>query len=381
MDGFSVNTRLTAADWKALSVASSRRTQGRGWRGAAVVIGLPALIWALFVGLMHFVHSPVESNWLAIGVVVGYGAVALLIRIVRSWHKPVADGNFLGEWHYDFSPLGIRIRRKNSDSIWSWGGVREIALSGEHLFIWVDSITAFLVPVRDLPGDLNGEQAQISLREMQARVGGQQEGPQLGAVVAPGGFPGTESAPRPARTVGRSLVALVRWLTLRPFERGALAAPDVAIVLVSLSCLALVIGLDHVAVGPKAEFSWYSTPTLAVDVLGVMAIGWILWRAADPQPAWRTVLFMVAALTLVAVPLRWGIGQLESNSLQLAAVWILVIVLSIYLARALRVVTGYRQYRAVALGMLPASIERPSARQSAHSYPERCYHACPPRRA
>lgn len=96
MDGFSVNTRLTAADWKALSVASSRRTQGRGWRGAAVVVGLPAL-------------------------------------------------------------------------------------------------------------------------------------------------------------------------TLRPFEAGALAAPDVAIVLVSLSCLALVIGLDHVAVGPKAEFSWYSTPILAVD--------------------------------------------------------------------------------------------------------------------
>lgn len=108
MDGFSVNTRLTAADWKALSVASSRRTQGRGWRGAAVVVGLPALIWALWVGLMHFVHSPVEANSLGIGVVVGYGAVYLLFRVVRSWHKPAAEGNFLGEWHYDFSPLGIR---------------------------------------------------------------------------------------------------------------------------------------------------------------------------------------------------------------------------------------------------------------------------------
>ena len=119
MDGFSVNTRLTAADWKALSVASSRRTQGRGWRGAAVVVGLPALIWALWVGLMHFVHSPVEANSLGIGVVVGYGAVYLLFRVVRSWHKPAAEGNFLGEWHYDFSPLGIAMGLRSEPCCWS----------------------------------------------------------------------------------------------------------------------------------------------------------------------------------------------------------------------------------------------------------------------
>ena len=352
MDGFSVNTRLTAADWKALSVASSRRTQGRGWRGAAVVVGLPALIWALWVGLLHFVHSPVEASSLGIGVVVGYGAVYLLFRIVRSWHKPAADGNFLGEWHYDFSPLGIRIRRKHSDSMWSWGAVREIALSGEHLFIWVDSITAFLVPVRDLPGGLSGEQAQVILREMQAQVGGLQEGPQLGMVVAAGGLPGTASAPQRPGTVSRSLVALVRWLTWRRFEARALAAPDAAIVLVSLICLALAIGLDYSSVGPKAQFNWYDAPVLAVNALGLMAIGWVVWRAADPQPAWRAVLFILATLTLLAVPLQWGIQHLESDLVQRAVSWILVIVLAIYLARALRVITGYRQYRAVAISML-----------------------------
>ena len=353
MEGFSVNTRLTAADWKALCIASSRRTQGRGWRGAAVVIGLPILMWALVVALTRVAHTPVEANWLGIGVLVGFGAVAVVALLVRSWFKPVAEGSFLGEWHYDFSPLGIRIRRKNADSLWSWSGVREIAFSGEHLFIWTDSITALLVPIRDLPTGMDSEGASAVLQGLRAQVGSSVEHPQLGVAVMAAGFPGAQSVSRPPSSMGRSLAALGRWLTWRRFEGRALAAPDVAIALVSWACLALLIGLDRVSVGPKAKFNWWDAPIVGIDVLGVIALGWVLWRAADPQPAWRAVLFILATLSLVAVPLQWGIDHLDSESIQHAAAeWMLVIVLVIYLARALRVLTGYRQHRAVALTLL-----------------------------
>jgi hypothetical protein len=352
MDGFSVSTRLTLADWKAIVVASSGRTQGRGWRGAALVIGLPVVVVLLFLGLLRLARTAVAAEWLLIGVLLGYGLVFVLFRVIRLWHRPVEGGSFLGEWHYDFSPLGIRIRRKDTDSMWSWSGVREIAFSGDHVFVWTDSITAFLIPVRDLPTGWSGEQAQASLQELKAQVAGQQEAPELGAVVAPSVPVGSGSAPQKPRSLGRSLAALGRWLTWRKFDGRALAAPDGAIVLISLTCFALRIGLEYVNVGPGAEFSWLGAPILAVKALGLLVIGWLMWRTSDPQPAWRTVLFILAALTLVAIPLQWGIEYLKSDPARTTAAWILLVVQLFYLARAFRVVTGYQQLRAIAISLV-----------------------------
>ena len=149
MDGFSVSSRLTVTDWNAYLRAYTRRTQGRGWRGAALVIGTPVFLWVLIFTLMRFLRTPVEGKWLSVGIFAGYGAILLVGLIVRSWAKPLSDAAFLGEWTFDFSPLGIRIRRPTVDSITSWTAVREIASSGDHIFIWTDSIAALLVPMRD----------------------------------------------------------------------------------------------------------------------------------------------------------------------------------------------------------------------------------------
>jgi hypothetical protein len=47
-------------------------------------------------------------------IFIGYGAILLVALIVRSWAKPLSDAPFLGDWTFDFSPLGIRIHRPTS---------------------------------------------------------------------------------------------------------------------------------------------------------------------------------------------------------------------------------------------------------------------------
>jgi hypothetical protein len=151
MNGFSVSSRLTLNDWKAYQAAYCRRTQTQGWRGAALMLGVPVLMGLLAYGVLRFAHSAVEGNWLLIGALIGYGSLIIVGRITRFLMKPLGNAAFLGEWTFDFSPVGIRVRRPQHDSISSWGAVREITATADHLFIWIDSTAAFVVPLRDLP--------------------------------------------------------------------------------------------------------------------------------------------------------------------------------------------------------------------------------------
>ncbi len=352
MDGFSVSSRLTTSDWKACLRAYTRRTQGRGWRGAALLIGTPIFLWVLIFTLMRLLRTPVEGKWLSIGILVGYGAILLVGLIVRSWAKPLSDAAFLGEWTFDFSPLGIRIRRPNVDSTTSWAAVREIASSGDHIFIWTDSIAALLVPIRDLPAGLSGERAQTILHGLKNQVGAQPGVVDAAAVPVHAAIYSPERAPQTPRTTTRSMQALVRWLTWRPFDGPALNAPDLAIALVSVLCFALAIGLDRIGVGSNAEFSYFGAQVLACKALALLALGWIIWRATDPQPAWRAILFILGGLTLFAVPARWGIEHVDPGTARWVASWLLLAVQLVYLARALRVVSGHSQQRAVAISLV-----------------------------
>ena len=352
MEGFSVSSRLTASDWKAYLAAYRRRTQGRGWRGAVLVTGTPVLLWVVIFTLMRFLRTPIEGEWLSIGIFVGYGAILLVGLVVRSWGKPLSDAAFLGEWTVDFSPLGIRIHRPNVDSTLSWVAVREVASSGDHIFIWTDSISALLVPIRDLPTGLSGERAQIILRGLKNQVSAAPEVVDAEAVPVRATTYSPERTPETPRTTTRSMQALVRWLTWRPFDGRALNAPDLAIALVSVLCFALPIGLDRIGVGSNAEFSYFGAQVLACKALALLLLGWIIWRATDPQPAWRAILFMLGGLTLIGIPVRWGIEHLDPGTARWAATWSLLAVQLVYLARALRVITGHRQQRAVAISLV-----------------------------
>ena len=352
MDGFSVSTRLMASDWKAYLRAYTRRTQGRGWRGATLVIGTPVFLWALIFTPMLLLRTPVEGKWLSIGILIGYGAILLVGLIIRSWAKPLSDAAFLGEWTFDFSPLGIRIRRPNVDSTTSWAAAREIASSGDHIFIWTDSIAALLVPIRDLPAGLSSERALNILHGLKNQVGDPPGVVDAEVVPARAAIYSPERVPQTPRSTIRSMQALVRWLTWRPFDGRALNAPDLAIALVSVLCFALPIGLDRIGVGSNANFSDFAAQVLACKALALLALGWIIWRATDPQPAWRAILFILGGLTLFAVPVRWGITHLDPGMARWVASWSLLAVQLVYLARALRVVSGYGQQRAVAISLI-----------------------------
>ena len=349
MNGFSVSSRLTVSDWKAYQ-AATRRTQTRGWRGAALMLGAPVVMGLLVYSLTRLRLTPAEANWLFIGVLVGYGSLVLVGRVVRFWMRPLQDGAFLGEWTFDFSPLGVRTHRPQVDATTSWGAVREITSTADHLFIWIDAIAAYVVPVRDLPAGMSREGAQSILHDLKAQVVGSLR--DAGASIPSAERYVPQHAPQLPRSVTRSIQALIRWLTWRPFDARALDAPDFAIAVLALASVGLVIGLGRIGVGPNAEFNFFSAQVLACKTLGLLAIGWIIWRASDPQASWRAVLFILASLTLLAVPVRWGIDQLGYGATRIVASWGLLALQLVYLTRALKVATGYRQLRAVALSLI-----------------------------
>jgi hypothetical protein len=350
MNGFSVSSRLTISDWKAYQSACLRRTQTRGWRGAALMLGAPVLMGLLVYALTRLRLTAGEANWLFIGVLVGYGALMLVARVVRLWMRPTEGGAFLGDWTFDFLPLGVRTRRPQVDATTSWDAVREITSTADYLFIWIDAIAAFVVPVRDLPAGMSKESAQSILYDLRAQFVGNPGDAGEATPSAERYVP--EHSPQLPRSVPRSMQALVRWLTWRPFDARGLDAPDVGIAVLALLSVALVIGLGRIGVGPNAEFNFFSAQVLACKTLGLLAIAWIIWRASDPQASWRAVLFILAGLTLLAVPVRWGIDQLSYGATRMIASWGLLALQLLYLSRALKVATGYRQLRAVGLSLI-----------------------------
>ena len=355
MNGFSVSSRLTLSDWKAYQAAYCRRTQTRGGRGAALTIGVPVLMGLLAYGVLRFAHSAAEGNWLLIGALIGYGSLIIVGRITRFLMKPLGDAAFLGEWTFDFSPVGIRVRRPQHDSVSSWGAVREITATADHLFIWIDSTAAFVVPLRDLPAGLSSAEAQSILNDLRAQVGAAAVN-DAGAAAPPVVPFTTHRTPQSPRSTARSMQAAFKWLSWRTFDPRALDAPDLAIALLALLSIAVLISLDRIGVGAKAEFSWFGAQVLACKTLGLLGVGWLIWRTSDPQASWRTVLFVLGALTLVAVPVRWGIDHLNPGMPRLVLPWAFLALQIVYLSRALRLTTGYRQLRAIVLSLIALAV-------------------------
>jgi len=274
----------------------------------------------------------------------------LVSRVVRFWMRPVQDGVFLGEWTFDFLPLGVRTHRPQVDATTSWGAVREITSTADHVFIWIDAIAAYVLPVRDLPAGISREGAESILRDLKAQVVVSPR--DAASSIASAERYAPQQAPQLPRSVTRSMQALIRWLTWRPFDARALDASDFAIAVLALAAVGLVIGLGRIGVGPNAEFNFFTAQVLGWKILGFLAIGWIIWRTTDPQASWRSVLFVLASLTLLAIPVRWGIDQIGYGTTRIVASWGLLALQLVYLTRALKVATGYRQLRAVALSLI-----------------------------
>src|SRR5262249_20562629 len=140
-----------------------------------------------------------------------------------------------------------------------------------------------------------------------------------------------EQAPRRPRSLSRSMQAAVQWLSWRSFDGRGIEASDFAIALLAVLSVALLVGLNRIGVGPTAEFSYFGAQVLACKALGLLGIGWLIWRTTDPQVSWRSVLFVLAVLTLLAVPARWGISHLEPFGPRAIAGWAFLLVQFVYL--------------------------------------------------
>src|SRR3984885_4746180 len=359
MNGFSISTRLAPADWKAYQAAYTGRVQGRGWRGAALIVGFPAAFGIVVYLLMRFAHNPVEANSLFTGILVGYGALVVVGRLLRYWMRPLPNAAFLGEWHYEFSPLGVRVRRTNGESMTTWAAARDVTGTNDHVFIWTDAVAAFVAPARDLPPGMTGTAAQAELNGLRAQTGSTEYSDKtLSAVVPSEATLISERTPEPARSLGRSMTALLRWATWRPFDGRALDAPAFAIALIGVLAVLLLVGLDRIGVGPNAAFNFFAAQGVACKALGILGLSWLIWRTTDPQISWRGVLFLTAGLATIAVLGLWIVDRTGTRTAHIAASWGLLAILGMYMARGLRAATARPQRRALALALVALVIVR-----------------------
>ena len=282
--GFATTSKLTPADWYAYQSAVVLRAHSRGARGMALLVGVPVIVGALAFALLEFGPARDQGRTLVLGVLVGYLALLAVSRISRRMIRPGANGAFLGDWHVEFTAAGIAVRRPFVESSIKWNAVRDVTATADHIFVWIDSVAAFVVPVRDLPGSLSSQSAQDIIRHLSATPSEPTDGGSSVPAPVPVAF--SERARRPAST-RRSLGALSRWFTFRAVDGAALAAPDGPIATVAALAVLLMIGLERIGVGPVAEFSWWAAGRLAWEALLLLAVAWLVLRTTNPRGEWR----------------------------------------------------------------------------------------------
>jgi hypothetical protein len=150
-------------------------------------------------------------------------------------------------------------------------------------------------------------------------------------------------------------VALLRLLALHPIEAPGKAGVDLIALLACLAC-GVWIGVDWLGNQPDPEFFAYGVPSIAWYALVTLAIAAALARFAEPALDWPRVLAVVLAAIPVLVVASYLIDQFLSPPwTTVASVGELLYFVG-YAARALVALSGARQPRALASGVVVAML-------------------------
>jgi Peptidase C13 family len=359
MDSFSVETTITLADWQSYLWAFGRKLQAESnsplqtiLYGLAAGAGAYALLLAL--------HVPIQIGSLFGGLAIGIGLVWIGARRNRGRTRPDADGMVLGSRTMKFDSNGIKIEHTGWSALIDWSCLREVEIEPNHLYIWVDRISAYIVPLRDLPPGMTAADAAARIRAFATQAAAQSNDSQQ-SVPAPLSPDQPEAASTLADTRSRdapaaskdacvaqpnALARAIGFLTFRYRKRALDLPTDRAIAGFAAGGLLLWLLLDRLRYGPDAEFVPYEAPAFTWYLIAGLLAAWLASRLTRPRVEFRSVLFLLVVLAPVLIACEFLLGLRVGRTLQAGGALALVVYTIAYLETGLRSITGQRQIRA-----------------------------------
>ena len=316
MDGFSVSSSISPEDWQAYLRATALRSSPLQTRNlfpglivSSLLVGGGAAWWT---GSGRHFHFPS----MVVGFLIVLIQTAVSTFLARSRTAPSENGAFLGPRETVLSANGVQVRRSGSLFSAEWQAVQDVTRTPDHIFIWMDRLAGYPIPIRDLPPDQSPDQITSRLRRwIEAAKGSKAPGEQLGV----------QFEAREENAKRNTFTALLRLSVLRRIPGLALRASDWKIALLAGLVLLEFAVLDHMTTGAGAKFSLFGLAGIAAYVLAGLSLAWVLSRLSQPSVAYKDALLLVLGWSLVIICastvldeyLRFGSGYLGGSLLLL----------------------------------------------------------------
>jgi hypothetical protein len=295
-DPIVVEGELTQEDWSAwLAVWTARvRARASPWKTALVIL-LPLLAGLALSAILsgRFLPLPFFA-----GVCAYMVAATFSQRLLQDLSRPASNGYFLGRIRMELDAQGMRTVRDHGDAWTRWSAVSGVTRTDTHVFLWVDPISAVILPARWAP---NGLDARALAERIHALMDGAavtvEPAVSVPATLGAASAPPDEAAP--GAGFPRSLARRLLW-RVGP-ESGAVSS-DAVIACCAAVALAVWLAFDRYQAGEGAEWYLGGAGGVAWYAGGLLFVAWATHRASGREVRFRSVLAALAgALPLVLV--------------------------------------------------------------------------------
>ena len=340
MDVIAINVDLTLEDWRAFQKAATQRLYRNAGSGGPLLrtFATAAAFGVTLLVLNTIAHADLLSFGAGVAVVIAIGIVLQGLSLRRAAPEP--NGAYLGTCEYALDGAGLHSHRANSHSFVAWDRVLEVTRTMTHVFVWIDRISGYTIPVRDLPDGLTPERLADWIASARAE----------GAFRLPSAqFPNGRTATVFETHGPRALVwlsDLAGLIVLR--GKSALGEPSqgLAAALTTLLALGTWLVMDRRASGPDTRFFVYGISNVAWYLLGGFVVAWVLAQTMVPRVEFARAAVVVALGAWLAI-VSWYVGQaLVGGRWMPAVAGAGALYGFVYLSRAARGLTGDVQARA-----------------------------------
>jgi hypothetical protein len=342
---FVVESTLTRGDWAAWQNAWGVRARAR--LGRVRLLGAVAL--PLLAGVVVILAFASRGTLALASYLIGLGAllgsVAWATRLIRGVSVPQEEGLILGRVRMELSSEGIRTEREHSTALASWSVLQGVTRTDAHLFLWVDAVSAYIVPLRDLPAGVDADAAVERIRALAgAPPRATSAGPRENAAT------GTTRESAALAVPATFTAALARRLTWRVVPEAGPGSDDGVILACAPAALAVWLAFDRYAAGAGAE--WYAAGVtgLAWYAVGVLAMAWVLHRASDRTARFGSLLASIVGALPLALAFGLAVHQWAPPWSRGPAYALLGLAAVVHVRRALVAASGTRPLRALLAG-------------------------------
>jgi hypothetical protein len=365
MQSFTVKSSLTIADWRALAMCSGRRMQQAQPGSRTLLLRLAPIALSLVIGaavcFMLFARPPlVRPSGLAILLAIGLGYSWWVYRLRLKSYEPDEQGVFLGSQLFEFSPASFRVERRNCVVDNRWSVVREITAGDDHLFIWLDRFSGYVLPARDLPAPMTLADAAARLREFVAAAAAapaeatEMTAPAIDVAAADESLaiaasPADLTPIRPSSappTVRQELWAVLRLFAWSYVHPTKLFGRENTLGLLGMVSLLLWVGLDRLNYSGEVLLTPFAGSSVALVLLAALFLAWLLTRLSKPRLELRQGMLLIFGLCPLIAIASWALGSCP-RAVVFSVGGVLAFECLRYLHRGLRCMSGRRQWLAL----------------------------------